>query len=238
MKISSGAAGAVFFGDGRVLDRAAALAKARAFQEKWRHRVITHDLTGDVRRVAGVDVAYDSQDKTARAGVVVLSFPELKPLDTATACLKVTFPYVTTYLSFREAPAALAALQKLSLKPDLLLCDGQGLAHPRRFGLACHLGLASDLPAIGVAKSRLVGEYEEPPLAKGGHSLLRHKGEVVGAVLRTRAGVKPVFVSCGHKVGLKKALELVLACCPRFRLPEPIRQAHHLAAGAAGTPAK
>jgi len=231
-EIAGGAIGAAAFWDGRALDRAEALAQARAFQEKWRRCIISEDMTGDVRRVAGVDVAYDPQDKIARAGAVVLSFPELKVLDTATACLKITFPYITGYLSFREAPAALAALQKLSLKPDLLLCDGQGLAHPRRFGLACHLGLAGGLPAIGVAKSRLVGEYQEPPLNKGDHTPLRHRGEIVGAVLRTRAGVKPVFVSCGHKVSLKRALELVLACCPRFRLPEPIRQAHHLAADA------
>ena len=211
------------------LKRAAALIQAREFQEKWRGQVITKDKVGPLRRVAGVDVHYDKKDEAARAAVVVLSFPGLEFLEQATARLPVIFPYITTYLSFREVPAARAAIGKLSRKPDLLLCDGQGLAHPRRFGLACHLGLASGLPAVGVAKTRLVGEYDQVGLPKGSQSPLWHKGEIVGAVLRTRAGVKPVFVSSGHRVSLKRALEVVLACCPRFRLPEPIRQAHHLA---------
>jgi len=132
-------------------------------------------------------------------------------------------------LSFREAPAILAALAEIERLPDVLLCDGQGLAHPRRFGIACHLGVLTDLPSIGVAKKRLVGTHDEPPDTRGAWVPLVHREETVGAVLRSRAGVKPIFVSCGHRVGLEAAVELVMACTTRYRLPETTRRADRLA---------
>jgi len=140
----------------------------------------------------------------------------------------VDFPYVPGMLSFREVPSALAALQRLAVRPDLVLCDGQGLAHPRRFGLACHLGLLADLPTIGVAKSKLIGDYDEPGDERGAHSPLRHKDEVIGVVLRTRARVSPLYVSIGYRVSLDTAIEFVLACAPRYRLPETTRLADRL----------
>jgi len=140
----------------------------------------------------------------------------------------ISFPYVPGLLSFREAPAILEILSRLSEKPDLLLVDGAGLAHPRRFGLACHLGVLSDLPAIGVAKARLVGTYQEPGIARGAWSTLVGGGEVIGAVLRTQRAVRPVFVSIGHRISLKTAIDLVLRSAVQARLPEPIRAADKL----------
>ena len=144
------------------------------------------------------------------------------------AC-RTRFPYVPGLLSFREAPAALAALGQLKTSPDILLCDGHGLAHPRRFGLACHLGLLSGLPSIGVAKSLLTGEHAPPAQERGAWTPLLDGGEVIGAALRTRPGAKPVYVSIGHRISLESALQVVLRCTGRYRLPETTRQAHRLA---------
>jgi deoxyribonuclease V len=145
----------------------------------------------------------------------------------------VSFPYIPGLLSFREVPAALAALEALPAAPDLILCDGQGIAHPRRCGLASHLGLLARTPSIGVAKTRLVGEHRAPAARRGAWAPLVHRGERIGAVLRTRAGVKPVYVSIGHRVSLATALRLVMACTRRYRIPEPLRWAHRLASGEA-----
>ncbi len=142
--------------------------------------------------------------------------------------MEARFPYVPGYLSFREIPAVLAVLERLTVRPDVILCDGQGIAHPRRCGLASHLGVVSGLPTIGVAKSRLVGDHDEPGLNRGDWVPLMDKGEIIGAVLRTRTGVKPIYVSIGHRVGLETAIRLVLACTPRFRLPETTRAADRL----------
>lgn len=182
-----------------------------------------------VHRVAGVDVGFEQGDKMTRAAVVVLSFPELTLLESALVRQPTRFPYVPGLLTFREAPAILKALSQLSQPPDLLLCDGQGLAHPRRCGLACHLGLRSGLPSIGVAKSRLIGEHAAVGEQRGDWQPLLDGGEVIGAVLRTRPGVKPLYVSIGHRIDLPTAIEYVLACTPRYRLPETTRQAHRLA---------
>jgi len=164
-----------------------------------------------------------------RAAVVVLDFPGLTLREQAIARLPTRFPYVPGFLSFREAPAVLAAMKKLHTRPDLILCDGQGLAHPRRFGLACHLGLLLDISSIGVAKSRLTGTHGDVPEQKGGWVALEDKGEVVGAVLRTRTGVKPVYVSIGHRISLATAIDYVLRCTTCYRLPETTRHAHRLA---------
>jgi deoxyribonuclease V len=161
----------------------------------------------------------------------VLDFPGLAPRAQALARRKVRFPYVPGYLSFREIPVVLAALAKLRVRPDVLLCDGQGYAHPRRFGLACHLGVLTDIPSIGVAKSRLIGEHSVLARAKGSWTPLRDGVEVIGAVVRTRTGVKPLYVSVGHRVSLEMALKIVLRCTTKYRLPETTRAAHRLASG-------
>ena len=208
--------------------------QAREIQLELRDRVIRRDRHGPIRTVAGVDVGLTGDRQFARAAVSVLSFPELTPVAAAVARRKMRFPYVPGYLSFREIPAVLAALDKLSCLPDLILCDGQGTAHPRRFGIACHLGVLTDLPTIGVGKTRLCGSFTLPGPRKGDWSPLKDGSEVIGCVLRTRDGTKPVFVSIGHRVSLAGARELVLACCPRYRLPETTRTAHRLASGGAG----
>lgn len=206
-------------------------AEAIALQRKLRERVIVVDRLGAVRSVAGLDVGPEGDGRVMRAAVAVLSFPDLKTADQVVARRPASFPYIPGLLSFREIPALLDALARLGALPDLLLCDGQGLAHPRRFGLACHLGVLTGIPSIGVAKSLLVGEHGPLPQARGAWRPLVHKGEVVGAALRTRAGVAPVYVSIGHKVSLATAIDYVLACAPKYRLPETTRAAHRLASG-------
>jgi deoxyribonuclease V len=205
--------------------------EAVAIQERLRGAVITTDDLGDVRHVAGVDIGFAENNTVTRAAVAVLSFPDLVLLDQSIALTPTTFPYVPGLLSFREAPAALVALERLAIRPDLLLVDGQGWAHPRRMGLACHLGLLSHIPAIGVAKSRLVGTHESLPESRGSQAPLLHKGEVIGVVLRTRTNVKPIYVSIGHRVSLETAVAYTMACTPKYRLPETTRQAHRLASG-------
>jgi deoxyribonuclease V len=204
--------------------------RARAIQVELAGRVCR---TGDVphpRFIAGADISVDKVSGTGNAAVVVLSYPEMALVEVRTARDKLDFPYVPGLLSFREAPLVLAAWAKLETVPDLLLVDGQGIAHPRRLGLASHLGLFLDTPAIGCAKSRLCGLHDEPGLAAGSAAELVDGGEVIGVALRTRDGVRPVYVSIGHKVDLTAAVRLVLDCCRGYRLPEPTRLAH-LAAG-------
>ena len=208
------------------------VAEAREVQEKLRARVITRDRIGRVRTVAGIDIGYEGDNRLARAAAVVLAFPSLELVEEAVVRVPVKFPYVPGYLSFREVPAALAVLAKLEHQPDLILCDGQGRAHPRRFGLACHLGVLLDIPTIGVAKSRLIGEPRgRLGRAKGAWVPLIDHDEVIGAVLRTRTGVKPLYVSVGHRVSLDTAIDYVRRCTPRYRLPETTRRAHRLASG-------
>lgn len=206
-------------------------ADAREIQESLRDRVILHDQLGRVDQVAGVDVGFEDQGNTVRAAVAILGFPELELQQQAIARLPTCFPYVPGLLSFRELPGVLAALENLDQLPDLILCDGQGYAHPRRFGIACHLGVLTDLPTIGVGKSRLIGHYTEPGPDKGDWSPLMDQGEQIGAVLRTRKGVKPLFISAGHRVSLSSAIEWVLACTRHYKLPETTRWAHRLASG-------
>lgn len=184
-----------------------------------------------IHSVAGVDVAYVERADglvEGRAAVSVWSLPNLAEIEHVTAVQSVTFPYVPGLLSFREAPAALAALAQLGARPDLLLCDGQGYAHPRRFGLACHLGVLLDCPSVGCAKTRLVGSYQEPGSDRGEWSSLVDGDEVIGAVVRTRSHTRPVYVSVGHQVDLATAIAVVLRCAREYRLPEPVRAADHL----------
>ncbi|MGB5474219.1 MAG: deoxyribonuclease V [Gammaproteobacteria bacterium] len=207
------------------------VASARAIQEALRGQVLREDRLGPVHSVAGVDVGFEDQGKTTRAAVVVLAFPGLEPLAQAISRCPTRFPYVPGYLSFRELPAVLEALDRLVTPPDLILCDGQGLAHPRRFGLACHLGVLTDIPCIGVAKSRLIGSHDAVPPDKGRWVPLVDRGETIGAVLRTRTRVSPVYVSIGHRVNLATAIDYTLRCTTRYRLPETTRHAHRLASG-------
>ena len=206
-------------------------AAAIALQEKLRGRVVGVDRLGPVRRMAGVDVGFERNGSVTRAAVAVLDFPGLELVDWAIARMPTRFPYIPGLLSFRETPAVLRALGRLKVRPDLLLCDGQGLAHPRRFGFACHLGLLADIPSIGVAKTRLIGEHGALPARRGRWVPLNDRGEVIGAVLRTRQGVKPLFVSVGHRISLDTAVRWVMACVTRYRLPETTRWAHRLASG-------
>jgi deoxyribonuclease V len=203
--------------------------EAIAIQEMLRHEVVRQDRIGDVDTVAGVDVGFEDEGKTTRAAVAVLHFPELELKESAIVRCPTTFPYVPGLLSFREVPAILDALSQLSAIPSLLLCDGQGLAHPRRFGLACHLGLLCDLPSIGVAKSRLIGQHAPVGEIRGKWQPLVDGDEVIGAALRTRTNTKPVFVSIGHRVSLETAIAYARRCTPKYRISEPIRQAHRLA---------
>jgi len=199
-------------------------------QRELRSKVVTRNELGPVRTVAGVDVSTAGQ--RAHAAIVVLGFPDLQPLEAAEADLPLTVPYIPGLLAFREGPATLAALEGLRIEPDLFIFDGQGLAHPRRMGIATHIGVIMDRPSIGCAKSRLVGDYGEVGPKVGDYSELYHQGEIIGAVLRTRENVKPVFISIGHKVDLATAVEYILRCGMGYRLPEPIRWAHKVAGGA------
>lgn len=199
------------------------VARAKALQRKLRDRIILSPLKGKPKFIAGADAAFD--DDLALAAACVFSFPDLELLDVKTACLKVKFPYIPGLLAFREGPAVINVVKKLSPQPELLLIDGQGIAHPERMGLASHVGLMLGIPTIGCAKSRLVGESGEPGKKAGSYVDLIYKGEPVGVVLRTRDNVRPMFISPGHLVDMEDSISIVLACVRGFRMPEPTRQA-------------
>jgi deoxyribonuclease V len=202
------------------------LEKAKKLQLLLSRKVIQEDKLPDpIRHVAGVDVAYTKSQSVG--AVAVLDYSTLKPVEIETACAATRVPYIPTYLSFREVPPVVSAIGKLVTKPDVFLVDGQGLAHPRRLGFASHLGLALDKPTIGVAKSILCGEVAEA--CQDRWEPLVYKEEIVGAAVHTRLNVKPVYVSVGHKVSLESAVNIVLHCAPKYRIPEPIRQAHKAA---------
>ena len=198
-------------------------------QEKLCHQVITEDLFGDIKYVAGVDVGYSNDNRITQGAIAVLSFPELELKEQAIAQRPTSFPYIPGLLSFREIPAILDAFKKLNIIPDLLLCDGQGLIHPRRFGLACHLGVLVNIPSIGVAKSHYIGKYDAVGLEKGNWQPLIYQEKVIGAVVRSRTGVKPIYVSTGHKISWKTAINYVLKCTSKYPLPETTHRADKLA---------
>lgn len=202
--------------------------EAIALQRQAAAEVVTDDDLPAVKLVAGVDVGFENRD-TVRAAIVVLGLEDLQPVEHAVARLPVSMPYIPGLLSFRECPAILEALAKLSCVPDLLLCDGHGIAHPRRLGVASHTGLLTGLPAIGVGKSRLTGTHGPVPEEKGAWVPLVDRGEEIGAVLRTREGVKPLYISPGHRISLPTAVHYVLACTTRYRLPETTRWADGVA---------
>lgn len=202
--------------------------EAVAIQEELRERLILADagVPEPIRTIAGADISYDRGSDLFFAAVVLMNYPDLSPLEEASFAARVSFPYVPGLLSFREGPPLLEAFGRLERTPDVVLFDGQGIAHPRGIGLASHLGLLLDLPAIGCAKSLLVGEHGRVGERRGDWAELVYRERGVGAALRTREKVKPVFVSQGHRIGLPRAVELVLSCCRGCRLPEPIRRAH------------
>jgi deoxyribonuclease V len=205
-------------------------AEARVLQTALAKQIERQNrLPKQIRRVAGVDVGFEQNGTLTRAAVAVLDYPSLELIEQAIERQPTRFPYIPGLLSFREVPAILAALERLSAAPDLLLCDGQGIAHPRRFGVACHLGLLTGLPSIGVAKSRLIGEHDEVPEEKGQWVQLLDKGETIGAVLRSRTNVRPLYISGGHRVSLQTAIDWTLRCTTRYRLPETTRRADKLA---------
>jgi deoxyribonuclease V len=196
-------------------------------QESLRERVELEDRFGDIRYVAGADMAFDPQTEVAFAGVIVYRFPGLEEVERRMARRKLRFPYVPGLLSFRECPVLLAAFARLRSEPDLILIDGHGRAHPRRFGIACHIGILFDKPTIGCAKSRLVGEHQEPGERAGSTAPLMLEGERLGVVLRTRDHVRPIYVTTGHRVSLDSAVGLVKQCVDGFRIPKPTREADH-----------
>jgi deoxyribonuclease V len=201
-------------------------AEASALQAELASRVVLEDrLPERVSTVAGVDVAYEDESSRAFAAVALVDAVDGTLRQLVSAEAEVRFPYVPGLLSFRELPALAAAFEKLTARPDLVICDGQGIAHPRRFGLACHVGVVYDVPAIGCAKTRLIGEADAPAYARGSVAPLVSDGETVGVVLRTRDGVNPLYVSPGHRVSVRTASDWILALCTRYRIPEPIRVA-------------
>lgn len=199
---------------------------AVALQRQLAPLVREEPLAAPPQSIAGVDMSVRGDQ--VQAAVVVVSYPALTVIDQATWQGQVEFPYVPGLLSFREVPAVLRALQQLSTMPDLIMCDAHGRAHPRRLGLASHLGVLLDWPTIGVAKSLLTGHHGDLPATKGAHVPLRAGAETIGAVVRSRTEVNPLYISVGHRITLPEAIDLTLACTTRYRLPEPTRQAHLL----------
>ena len=205
-------------------------AQAKQIQQELAKKVSCESKALIPNVIAGVDISVSNSTGIARSAVVILNYPELEIVEIATAEDKLDFPYIPGLLSFREAPLILAACQKLSTNPDLILADGQGIAHPRRFGIASHLGLLLNTPTIGCAKSRLCGKHEPVGMEAGSYAKLFDNGEIIGVALRTKTKVNPIYVSIGHKIDLPSAIDWVLQCCRRYRLPDPCRLAH-LAAG-------
>lgn len=203
--------------------------QAVVIQNRLRSEVITCDQFHAINTVAGVDVGFENNGKITRAAIAVLTFPLLEIQTVSIARCDTSFPYVPGLLSFRELPAVLKALSKSSVIPDLFLCDGQGYSHPRRFGIACHLGVLTDIPSIGVGKTRLIGDHKVVPNRRGAWQPLLDDQEIIGAVVRTRINVKPVYISIGHRVSLETAINFVMQCTTRYRLPETTRQAHKYA---------
>lgn len=197
-------------------------------QRQMQEHINLSPLTGPVQTVAGADISFNKFSEIVYAGIVVLRYPEMQVIHRASAITKTRFPYVPGLLAFREVPALLEVWEQLEVKPDVLILDGHGIAHPRRLGIATHFGLLVDHPTIGCAKSLLAGKYEEPDAKPGATSVLMHRGEAIGTALRTKLRCKPVFVSPGHKTSMDDALTIIRHCVGKYRIPEPTRLAHLL----------
>jgi deoxyribonuclease V len=197
--------------------------EAKEIQSRLRQKIKIIPLKKKPRFIAGVDAAFS--EKNVIAAACLYKYPELLPVENAHAVTDIAFPYIPGFLSFREGPAVIKAISKFKKKPDLILFDGQGIAHTAGIGIASHIGVLLNMPAVGCAKSRLVGDYTEPGRAKGEYSRLRYHDKMVGAVLRTRDNVKPLFISPGHLIDISGSVDIVLKCTGRYRIPEPLRQA-------------
>ncbi len=206
--------------------------RARELQTDLRKRLILHDrnIPINIRTIAGADISYSKKSNTFFAAIVVLDFLTMEVVEQSSSSGTADFPYIPGLLTFREGPVLLEAFRKLNSSPDVIIFDGQGIAHPRGIGLASHMGLFLEIPSIGCGKTRLVGSYEEPGNEPGDYSPLAYEGSIVGVALRTKKNVKPIFVSQGHRVGLDRAIDITLSSCRGYRVPEPTRRAH-LAAG-------
>ncbi len=202
--------------------------EAVEIQQDLRTRLDLRPISSNVRRIAGGDVAYAKDGNTLFTTIAVLTFPEMETVEESSLCGNVTFPYIPGLLAFREGPGLVEAFRKLRLKPDAMIVDGHGIAHPQSFGLASHVGLWTDIPTIGCAKTPFFGEFSLPGPLKGSFELIRNQGVPIGAVLRTRANVKPVYVSPGHRIDINDSVRLTLESCKGFRIPEPLRRADHL----------
>jgi len=202
--------------------------EATALQRELRNKVIIQDKTVDIHTVGGADISLNMFSKTIYAGIVVLSFPELKPLAYSLVKSETHFPYVAGYLAFREVPALVQVWEQMRSKPDILVVDGHGIAHPRRLGIAAHFGVLTGQPSMGCAKKILFGKYEEPGMERGAYSTIYDKGEEIGYALRSKAKVKPVYISPGHLMSLADSLQLMQQCLGNYRIPEPTRLAHEL----------
>ena len=202
--------------------------EAIELQKSLQRQIRIEPFDHAVDTVAGCDISFNKYSDTIYAGIVILKLPDLEILERATVITSAGFPYIPGLLSFRETPALLEVWKQLTITPDVVMLDGHGFAHPRRFGIACHFGLLTGTPAIGCGKTVLVGEYREPDERAGSHSLMEHKGEIIGAAVRTKDRVSPVYVSAGHLIDLPAAISLALRCVKGYRVPEPTRQAHLL----------
>ena len=202
--------------------------EAIQIQEALKDRIILKKTFSKVRTMGGGDVAYSKNENRLFGAIVILSFPDMEILDMATADGKIPFPYIPTLLSFREGPILIKTFQRLKIKPNIMIFDGQGIAHPRGMGLASHIGLWLNLPSIGCAKTGLLDGFISPGPSKGSYEWIRREGKKVGAVLRTKEKVKPLFVSPGHRIDLLTSIQLLLESCRGFRIPEPLRKAHQL----------
>ena len=202
--------------------------QAIRIQEAFNERIILKKTFSKVKTIGGGDVAYSKNGNLLFGAIIVLSFPDMEILDMATADGKIPFPYIPGLLSFREGPILIKTFQRLKLKPDVMIYDGQGIAHPRGMGLASHVGLWLDLPSIGCAKTPLLDEFISPGPLRGSSEWIRKEGKKVGAVLRTKENVKPLFVSPGHRIDLPTSIKLILESCKGYRFPEPLREAHQL----------
>lgn len=203
-------------------------AQAVALQKELRHQIRIEPFLKPVRTIGGADISFNKYEETVYAGIIVLSFPELKEIGRSTVISKTSFPYIPGLLSFREIPSLLKAWNQLEMKPDLMVLDGQGTAHPRRLGIATHFGLITGVPSIGCAKSLLTGKFDTLPETAGSTSLIYDENEVIGAALRTKNNTNPVFISPGHRINLDQSLAFINQCVSGYRIPEPTRKAHLL----------
>ncbi len=202
--------------------------EAIAYQNQLKGKIKIQELDKPIKTIAGADISFNKYEETVYAGIVVLSYPELQIIDSAVVISKSKFPYISGLLAFREIPSVIKAFENLNIKPDLLVLDGQGIAHRRRLGIATHFGLITDFPTIGCGKSRLFGTYTEPANEQFATSTLFDKDEIIGTVLRSKPNCKPLFISPGHRINTSQSIEIIKSCIIKHRIPEPTRLAHLL----------